>query len=224
MLKADAAKNDASDSQSKSPKNDVGSTNLETSSSEGLVLISNLARDQSTMAQGRLSRLIDRWWDSWRTKQMVKAGLAVSLSEPIQLKVVDTSVSSVRQAVRWSKVLPFVMLVWALTGAFYPAVDLCAGEKERGTLETLLSSPARRREIVWGKLLTINTFSIGSALLNLMSMQFTAGLVVRNLVAGGTGDLAQALGPMPFHSLGWLLLLLLPMRPFLVLLHWLSQL
>ncbi len=214
MLKADAAKNDASDAQTKSPANAAVSTNLETSSSEGLVLISNLARDQSTMAQGRLSRLIDRWWDSWRTKQMVKAGLAVSLSEPIQLKVVDTSVSSVRQAVRWSKVLPFVMLVWALTGAFYPAVDLCAGEKERGTLETLLSSPARRREIVWGKLLTINTFSIGSALLNLMSMQFTAGLVVRNLVAGGTGDLAQALGPMPFHSLGWLLLLLLPMSAF----------
>ena len=41
------------------------------------------------------------------------------------------------QAAIWSKLLPFVLLVWALTGAFYPAVDLCAGEKERGTLETL---------------------------------------------------------------------------------------
>ena len=35
-----------------------------------------------------------------------------------------------------------LLLLWALTGAFYPAIDLCAGEKERGTLETLLSSPA----------------------------------------------------------------------------------
>ena len=55
----------------------------------------------------------------------------------------------------WSKILPFVVLIWALTGAFYPAIDLCAGEKERGTLETLLSSPAQRSEIVWGKLLSV---------------------------------------------------------------------
>ena len=47
-----------------------------------------------------------------------------------------------RGAVVWSKILPVLLLLWALTGAFYPAVDLCAGEKERGTLETLLSSPA----------------------------------------------------------------------------------
>ena len=53
------------------------------------------------------------------------------------------------KAAVWSKILPFVLLLWALTGAFYPAVDLCAGEKERGTLETLLSSPAERSEIVW---------------------------------------------------------------------------
>ncbi len=184
------------------------------STDQGIVLLANMARDQSMMAHARLSRLVDRWWDIWRTNEMIEAGLSPTLSEPIQLQVLDTSVSSIRQAVRWSKVLPFVMLVWALTGAFYPAVDLCAGEKERGTLETLLSSPARRREIVWGKLLTINAFSIGSALLNLMSMQFTAGLVVKSLVAGGTGEFAQSLGPMPFNSMGWLLLLLLPMSAF----------
>lgn len=189
-------------------------TDIIPSKDQGIVLLANMARDQSMMAHARLSRLVDRWWDTWRTKEMIEAGLSPTLSEPIQLQVLDTSVSSIRQAVRWSKVLPFVMLVWALTGAFYPAVDLCAGEKERGTLETLLSSPARRREIVWGKLLTINAFSIGSALLNLMSMQFTAGLVVKSLVSGGTGEFAQSLGPMPFNSLGWLLLLLLPMSAF----------
>ena len=43
----------------------------------------------------------------------------------------------------------------ALTGAFYPAVDLCAGEKERGTMETLLISPASRPEIVLGKFFTV---------------------------------------------------------------------
>ena len=74
---------------------------------------------------------------------------------------------------RWSKILPFLLLIWALTGAFYPAVDLCAGEKERGTLETLLSSPAERSEIVGGKLLTVMLFSMATAVLNCLSMGVT---------------------------------------------------
>jgi sodium transport system permease protein len=182
-------------------------------SGKSLALYTNMARDQSSIANTRVSRLLDQWWDQWRTRELIQGGMAPNLSAPFTLAQVDTSASSVRQAVRWSKVLPFVMLVWALTGAFYPAVDLCAGEKERGTLETLLTSPARRREIVWGKLLTINAFSIGSALLNLISMQLTAGLVVKSLT-GGSGEVAQSMGPFPIHSLGWLLLLLIPMSAF----------
>ncbi len=71
------------------------------------------------------------------------------------------------------------MLVWALTGAFIQRIDLCAGEKERGTLENLLSSPAHRRDIVWGKLLTVMSFSVGTALLNLISMQVTASMMMQ---------------------------------------------
>ena len=41
-------------------------------------------------------------------------------------------------------------------GALYPALDLGAGEKERGTLETLLSSPANRLDIVIGKVIVVH--------------------------------------------------------------------
>ena len=178
---------------------------------EGLKLIANLARDNSKIAQSRLQSVLDQWRSRWVATQLTAVGMNPRLVEPIMLAETDTSVSSVRRAMLWSKVLPFVMLVWALTGAFYPAIDLCAGEKERGTLETLLSSPARRREIVWGKLLTISVFSIGSALLNLMSMHLTAGLIVKQLAAQGSTAVAEALGPMPLHAFGWLVLLLIPM-------------
>ena len=50
----------------------------------------------------------------------------------------DVADVSHRGASLWARILPVLLLVWALTGAFYPAIDLCAGEKERGTLETLL--------------------------------------------------------------------------------------
>lgn len=181
---------------------------------DGLQLFANLARDQSKIAQNRLTAVLDQWRSDWVANQLAAFGMNPRLVEPILLTETDTSESSVRRAMLWSKILPFVMLVWALTGAFYPAIDLCAGEKERGTLETLLSSPARRREIVWGKLLTISVFSIGSALLNLLSMHVTAGIIVKQLASQGGGHLTEALGPMPIHAFGWLVLLLLPMAAF----------
>lgn len=181
---------------------------------DGLKLVANLARDHSQMAQSRLELILNDWRENWVASQLESAGMNPRLVAPLRLDRTDTAAPSVRRAMLWSKILPFVMLVWALTGAFYPAIDLCAGEKERGTLETLLSSPARRPEIVWGKLGAITVFSIGSAMLNLMSMHLTAGIIVKQLANQGSGQIAEALGPMPFHAFGWLVLLLLPMAAF----------
>ena len=126
------------------------------------------------------------------------------VTSPFEIREVDVSKEISRRAAFWSKVLPFVVFVWALTGAFYPAVDLCAGEKERGTLETLLSSPAERSEIVLGKLLTIMGFSAATSLLNLLSMAITGTAVILLQPA------MFPIGPPPILALGWLLLALLP--------------
>ncbi|MCA9194535.1 MAG: CPBP family intramembrane metalloprotease [Planctomycetales bacterium] len=183
-------------------------------SSDGLQVIANLARDNSRIAQERIGVLLDSWRAAWVSSQLASAGMSPRLIEPFTVDATDTATESVKSAVLWTKILPMVMLVWALTGAFYPAIDLCAGEKERGTLETLLSSPARRAEIVWGKLFTVITFSVSSAVLNLLSMHFTASFVVRKLLLSGIPDLAETLGPLPIQAVGWLLLLLLPMAAF----------
>jgi sodium transport system permease protein len=87
-------------------------------------------------------------------------------------------------------------------------VDLCAGEKERGTLETLLASPAQRGEIVWGKLLTVICFSIVTALLNLASLGATGHFLLGHLTSAAGGD--AGLGMPPLTSLLWLLVALLP--------------
>ncbi|GIX00391.1 MAG: sodium extrusion protein NatB [Pirellulaceae bacterium] len=185
-----------------------------TAGSPSLQLIANLARDRSQTARRRLEQVLDRWRSRWVARQLDRAGLSPQLVEPLPIQATDLAPPKVRKAMLWSKVLPFVMLVWALTGAFYPAIDLCAGEKERGTLETLLSSPARRQEIVWGKLATICVFSIATAVLNLLSMHVTAGIVLKQMVAHGAPGAAELLGPMPVHAFGWLILLLLPLSAF----------
>lgn len=211
---ADAA-SEASE-ESSAPANAASSATNEAPprAHDGLEIIANLARDHSQIAMNRLNMALRDWQHSWVASRLASSGMNPQIVEPLDVTQTDTAPVSVRRAMLWSKILPFVMLVWALTGAFYPAIDLCAGEKERGTLETLLSSPARRNEIVCGKLLTVIVFSIGSALLNLMSMQMTAGLIVKQLAAAGTTNVAEAMGPLPTHAFGWLILLLLPMSAF----------
>src|SRR5204862_3922129 len=79
------------------------------------------------------------------------------------------------------KVIPFLLVMWMLTGAIYPAIDMTAGEKERGTMETLLISPAERTEIVIGKFLATTCFGFGTAMWNVLLM--VVAVVVAPLLA-----------------------------------------
>ena len=126
----------------------------------------------------------------------------------------DVAPESSRRAALWSKVLPFIVLIWALTGAFYPAVDLCAGEKERGTLETLLCSPAQRLEIVWGKLLTIMTFSVATSLLNLASLGTTGTFLIMQMERQGASLGRSGIGTPPLSAVLWLLMALIPLSAY----------
>jgi sodium transport system permease protein len=79
-------------------------------------------------------------------------------------------------------VLPYLVIVMCMTGAIYPSIDLTAGEKERGTMETLLCSPVARTHLVLGKGLVVLTVSLATACLSLVSNG--AALVLLKKVIG----------------------------------------
>ena len=58
-----------------------------------------------------------------------------------------------------SKVLPLVVVMMVMLGAFHPAIDITAGERERGTLETTLSAPIDRAALMAGKVLAVATLA-----------------------------------------------------------------
>ncbi len=182
----------------------------ESGRARSLKTIVNQASDRSNIAWQRLHAKLDAWQRNWLREKLSSSDINPAIIEPIQTTQIDVAPKETKQALVWSKLLPLIMLVWALTGAFYPAIDLCAGEKERGTLETLLSSPASRREIVWGKLLTVMSFSVATAILNLFSMQFTSSFVIQQFSRMGAADTVAALGPLHFSALTWLIVILLP--------------
>ena len=57
-------------------------------------------------------------------------------------------------------ILPYLVIIMCMTGAIYPSIDMTAGEKERGTMETLLCSPVARTHLVLGKGLVVLTVSL----------------------------------------------------------------
>ncbi|QDS94300.1 ABC-2 family transporter protein [Roseimaritima multifibrata] len=172
-----------------------------------LHVVTSPSSDGAAIATERVYSVLGKWRDDIVSKELLDQGLASNILSPftVQKKAVNAEAGT---AMLWSKLLPFVMLIWAMTGAFYPAIDLVAGEKERGTLETLLCSPALRSEIVWGKLAAVTTFSTLTALLNVFSMTLTSTLIFRQMGLDPTGG---SFGPPPLGSMMWLLLALLPL-------------
>ena len=169
----------------------------------------NMAKDKSRVAHDRVLLILARWRSEVVDLKRAEKSAPAATAKPFPMVRHDLSEDSGRRAAIWSKVLPFVIIIWAMTGAFYPAIDLCAGEKERGTLETLLSCPASRHEIVFGKLLTVMAFSIATSLLNLVSMGLTGKFVFTQLQGLGAMTGLQ-IGPPPIDTLGWLVLALIP--------------
>ncbi len=91
-------------------------------------------------------------------------------------------------------IVPYIIILLCFTGAMYPAMDLTAGEKERGTMETLLCSPVPRINLVLGKFLVVLTGSLSAMVLSLASMGISAvaaGLIFLH-AHGGAEKLATA--------------------------------
>lgn len=166
-------------------------------------IIYSKSRDRSLIAFARLSAVLQRWTEQVGAENLAAGGLPLDAARPFAIENENiTPLAEHEGLATWAKVLPMLLVIWAMTGAFYPAVDLCAGEKERGTLETLLCSPAARSEIVLGKLLTVMLFSMVTAALNLLSMGLT-GWVALSRVPG--------FGPPPLRAWVWLGLALVPL-------------
>ena len=70
--------------------------------------------------------------------------------------------------------IPLILVLMTVTGAVYPAIDLTAGERERGTLETLIAAPVPRLGLLLAKYVAVLTVALITAVVNLIGMTITA--------------------------------------------------
>jgi sodium transport system permease protein len=107
--------------------------------------------------------------------------------------------------------LPYMFIIFCFTGSMYPAIDLAAGEKERGTLETLLTAPVRRRTLVLGKFSVVALAGLVSAVIAMFSLYVSVAQGVEGIPPELLAAVAQVLQPA---TIATLLALLLPLSVF----------
>jgi sodium transport system permease protein len=171
-------------------------------------IIYSEADEKSHLTYRRVREVFRKWEDSLLEERLVLARLDRKFPHPVDPDPVDVALDEQLAAGLWGKLFPALLVIMAITGAFYPAIDLVAGEKERGTMETLLICPATRTEIVLGKFFTVLMFSCATVVLNMMSLGMTGRHIASMAPSGKFGGVDLAFPP--FSSLFWLFVLMLP--------------
>ncbi|QDT28661.1 ABC transporter permease subunit/CPBP intramembrane protease [Gimesia panareensis] len=137
-------------------------------------------------------------WDE-RDKILTRLGKSETVPFMTTLAPVKSEMSQGNSLVTF---VPMILLLMTMTGAVYPAIDLTAGERERGTLETLMAAPLPRMWILCSKFFAVLTVATLTAVVNMVAMLATA-------YANGLEGMLFGEGLTPLVLLQILLLLLI---------------
>ena len=118
----------------------------------------------------RLTKILNLYFIPKINNRYESMNLDKSVFEPYTVLKIDVATEQEKFGKTIGTYLPYMFLIFCFSGAMYPALDLGAGEKERGTLETILTSPANKIEILSGKFLVVSLFGIMSVIFGLIGM------------------------------------------------------
>ena len=131
-------------------------------------------RSNSRLAAERAEQRLEELGSKLRSEALLSEGLDPSSVAPFVIQATDLSREVDRGGMILSFVLPMMFVIMAVMGAFFPAVDITAGEKERRTAETTLLVPAPRSGVQLGKVLAVTLAAAVATTVNLIGMALAA--------------------------------------------------
>lgn len=127
--------------------------------------------ENSSYAAGIVMDALDELKEDMTKQIIMGQGMDVqTILEPIAYERQDIASSEQSIGNIIGSILPFMLVVSLLMGTMYPAIDTTAGERERGTLETILTLPVTNRQLIISKFITVAVIGMVSAFLNILSM------------------------------------------------------
>ena len=138
----------------------------------GAIEIYYKSSDLMSKAKRRINNALEQYKNEIVTDRLSQYNLGQDLLEPIEIINRDMSTKKETVGKLVGGLIPYMLVMFIFLGAMYPAIDLGAGEKERGSLETLLSSPATKFEITMGKLMVVSLTGLASGLISVIGISF----------------------------------------------------
>jgi len=141
-----------------------------------LEVVSSSANPRAGVAAQRVRRALQGFAQEQALLRLTYRGVAPALLEPVRVEERDLADPRARSA-QLTGMVPFFVLMAVLYGALNAALDTTAGERERGSLEPLLMTPAARLAIVVGKWGAVAAVGMLIAVLSCLSFLPAQGLM-----------------------------------------------
>ncbi len=148
----------------------------------GEVTIYSKNLDNFSQAQGIVSDVIDDYDDQIRNERLNNLNVDQNFINPITVLDEDLTTNEEFAGSIIGGILAFLFIIYIMQGSMYPAIDLGAGEKERGTMETLISTNISSVDIIIGKMFSVTSSAVLTAIFSLLG--FALPLVVIFLFYG----------------------------------------
>lgn len=143
---------------------------------------------KSMLSATRIKEQLTEYRDSMVRDRLAAQHLPESLMKPFGVQQQNVVSEDRVAGESYGGLITYLVILMCMTGAMYPAMDLTAGEKERGTMETILSSPIERTHLVLGKFFLVLTASLATATLSVLSMAGSFAVLSHYGKAQGIGD------------------------------------
>ncbi len=177
---------------------------------QGEVTIYSKQTEERAIEAGRIFDLLDEYEVELRELRFTGLGIDPDAYHVISISTENLATGKEQLAEMVGGILPYMFILFCFLGCMYPAIDLAAGEKERGTLETLLTSPVIRTRILIGKFGVVVLTGISSATISLIGLY----LGVRYVSAIPAAFIDMIMTILEPGSIVLLLTLLLPLTIF----------
>jgi len=128
---------------------------------------------RSERAVDRIGKTVDQYRAEVVERRLGARGLMTGLLKPVDVRAENVASAEKVGGIKLGTLLPYFIILLCLMSALQPAIDLTAGEKERGTMETILASSVGRIELVLGKFLLVLSFSVFNTILSISSFAVT---------------------------------------------------
>ncbi|HBI03607.1 MAG TPA: ABC transporter permease, partial [Paenibacillaceae bacterium] len=153
--------------------------------------------NRSLISMGVLQNQLNMLNQQLLGERLGKLGIQQQSLTPIEIKEINLSTDEQMAGSFMSLIIPLLLLMAVATGGMPAAIDLVAGEKERGTLEALLTTPASSKAVLVAKLIVVSTMGCLSAIASLGAFAFTMKTDAFQKFTT-TGEGGNAGGPLNF--------------------------